>query len=164
MRDIKVFCFAFCFALCSSMAVNGQNEASLSSRIMEALKAKEPGWKAIGGIENHTPIVPSERRIFCAVWASPKSRSEDVHVSVYSVENHGEAAAWLGPLRNRQVAPGWKVSPYQIGDEGYLSQYKAGERFEIAFRRGSVVARISGNDLRRLKDFARCVIDQIPSN
>jgi hypothetical protein len=146
------------------MAVNGQNEASLSSRIMEALKAKEPGWKAIGGIENHTPLVPSERRIFSAVFASPKSRSEDVRVSVYGIENHGEAAARLGRVRNRQVAPGWQVSTYQIGDEGYLSKYEDGEQFEIEFRRGSVVARISGNDLRRLKDFARRVIDQIPSN
>ena len=161
---IKVFCFALWLGLCFSIAASGQNEASLSSRIMEALKAKEPGWKAIGVIENHTPIVPSERRIFCAVWASPKSRSEDVHVSVYSVENHGEAAAWLGPLRNRQVAPGWKVSPYQIGDEGYLSQYKAGERFEIAFRIGSAVAKIAGDHLLTVKDFAKCIVDQIPAN
>jgi hypothetical protein len=164
MRHIKVFCFALWLVLCSSIAVNGQNDASLSSRIFEALKAKEPGWKAIGGIENHTPLVPSERRIFCAVWESPKSRSEDVHVSVYGVENHGEAAAWLGRVRNRQVAPGWQVSTYQIGDEGYLSKYKDGERFEIEFRRGSVVARIAGNNLRTVKDFAKCVIDQIPSN
>ncbi len=55
MRHIKVFCFALWLVLCPSIAVNGQNEASLSSRIFEALKAKEPGWKAIGGIENHTP-------------------------------------------------------------------------------------------------------------
>jgi hypothetical protein len=164
MRHTKVFCFALWLVLCSSIAVNGQNEASLSSRIFEALKAKEPGWKAIGGIENHTPLVPSERRIFCAVWESPKSRSEDVHVSVYSVENHGEAAAWLGPVRNKQVAAGWQVSTYQIGDEGYLSKYKDGERFEIEFRRGSVVAKIAGNGLRTVKDFARCIVDQIPAN
>jgi hypothetical protein len=163
MRHIKVFCFALWLVLCSSIAVNGQNEASLSSRIFEALKAKEPGWKAIGGIENHPLLVPSERPIFCALWESPKPRSEDVRVSVYSVENHGEAAAWLGPLRNRQVAAGWQVSTYQIGDEGYLSKYK-GERFEIQFRRGSVVARIAGNNLRTVKDFAKCVIDQILEN
>jgi hypothetical protein len=164
MRRIKVFCFALWLALCFSIAVNGQNEASLSSRIVEALKAKEPGWKPIATIENRMPLVPSERRIFTAVWASPKSRSEDVHVSVYGVENHGEAAAWLGPVRNRQVAAGWQVRTYQIGDEGYLSKYKDGERFEIEFRRGSVVAKIAGNDLRTVKDFGKCVIEQIPSN
>jgi len=164
MRHIKVFCFAFWLALCSSIAVNGQNEASLSSRILGALKTKEPGWKPIATIESRMPLVPSERRILTAVWASPKSRSEDVDVSVYSVENLREAAAWLGPVRNRQVAAGWQVGTYQIGEEGYLSKYKNGERFDIEFRRGNVVAKIAGNDLRRVKDFARCVIDQIPSN
>ena len=164
MRHIKALCFALWLALCSSIAVSGQNEASLSSRIMEALKAKEPGWKPISAIENRMPLVPSERRIFTAVWASPKSHSEDVNVSVYRVENYGKAEAWLGPVRNRQVAAGWQVSTYQIGDEGYLSKYKDGERFEIEFRRGSVVAKIAGNGLRAVKDFARCIVDQIPAN
>jgi hypothetical protein len=162
MKHIKVFCFALWLALCSSMAVNGQNEVSLSSRIMEALKTKEPGWKPIGVVENRPLRVLSERSILYAVWTSPKSRSEDVDVSVYSVENHHEAAAWLGPLRKKQVAADWKVSTYQIGDEGYLSKYKDGERLVIEFRKANVVAKIAGNDLRRVKDSARCVVDQIP--
>ena len=58
---------------------------------MEALKAREPGWKPIATFENCILLVPSERRIFAAVWVSPKSHSEDVNASVYSVENHGEA-------------------------------------------------------------------------
>jgi hypothetical protein len=45
-----------------------------------------------------------------------------------------------------------------------LSKDKDGERFEIEFRIGSVVARIAGNDLRTVKDFARYVIDQLPPN
>ena len=162
MKHIKVFCFALWLALCSSMALNGQNEVSLSSRIMKALKTKEPGWEPIGVIENRPLLVPSERSILYAVWTSPKSRSEDVNVSVYSVENHDEAVAWLGPVRKRQVAAGWQVSLYPIGDEGYLSKYKDGERFEIEFRKARVVAKIAGNDLRRVKDSARCVVDQIP--
>jgi hypothetical protein len=164
MRHIKVFCFAFWLVLSSSMAVNGQNEASLSSRMIEALKAKEPGWKYIASIENLTPLVPSQTRILTAVWVSPKLRSEDVNVSVYGVKNHGEAAAWLAPVRDKHVAVDWRVSTYLVGDEGYLSKYKDGDRFEIAFRKGSVVARIAGNDLRMVKEFARCVVDQIPPN
>ena len=67
MRHIKVFCFALLLVLCSSIAVNGQNEASLSSRIFEALKAKEPGWKAIGGIENHPPRAKRKAHFLCGV-------------------------------------------------------------------------------------------------
>ena len=162
MKHIRVFCFVFGLGLCSSMTVHGQNEASLSSRITEALKTKEPGWKPIASIENRTPLVPSERRILTAVWSSPKSHCEDVNVSVYSVENHEEAVTWLGPVRKTQVATGWQVSTYRIGDEGYLSKYKDGERFDIQFRKANIVAKIAGNDLRRVKDFARCVVDQIP--
>ena len=109
MKHVKVFCFAIGLALCSSMAARGQNAGSLSSRIMEALKTKEPGWKPIGVVENRPLLVPSERSILYAVWTSPKSRSEDVNVSVYSVENHDEAAAWLGPFRKKQVAAGWQA-------------------------------------------------------
>ena len=162
MKHVKVFCFALWLAICSSMVANGQNEVSLSSRIMKALKTKEPGWEPIGVIENRPLLVPSERSILYAVWTSPKSSSEDVNVSVYSVENHDEAVAWLGPARKRQVAAGWQVSLYPIGDEGYLSKYKDGKRFEIALRRGKVVAWVKGDDLRRIIDSARCVVDQIP--
>jgi len=162
MKHIRVFCFVLVLGISSSMTVHGQNGISLSSRITEALKTKEPGWKPIASIENRTPLVPSERRILTAVWSSPKSHAEDVNVSVYSVENHEEAAAWLGPARKRQVATGWQVSTYQIGDEGYLLKYKDGERFDIEFRKADVVAKIAGNDLRRVKDFAKCVVEQIP--
>jgi len=164
MRYIKVFCYAFWLVLCFSVSVNGQEETSLSSRIMEALKTMEPGWKPIATIENLIPLVPSQRRILTAVWASPRSRSEDVNVSVYRVENHAEAAAWLAPVRDKRAAAGWQVNTYKIGDEGYLSKYEDGERFEIEFRRGNVVAKIAGNYLPRVKDFAKCVFDQIPSN
>jgi hypothetical protein len=164
MRYVKAFSLTVWLVLCSSMAANGQNEPSLSSRIIEALKAKEAGWQRIAPIENRVLLVPSERRIVAAVWVNPKSRSEDVEVSVYSVENRGEAVAWLEPVRNKQVAAGWQVSTYPIGDEGYLSKYKDGKRFEIAFRRGKVVAWVKGDDLRRIKDSAKCVVDQIPPN
>jgi hypothetical protein len=163
MRYTEALCLALWLALFSSTALNGQNETSLSSRIMEALKAKESGWKPIGLVENRILLVPSEKRILTAVWVSPQSRSKDVNLYVYSVESHGEAAAWLAPLRDKKVASGWQVSAYQIGDEGYLSRYKD-ERFEIAFRRGNVVTKIAGNDPRRVKDFAKCIVDQIRAN
>jgi hypothetical protein len=163
MRYVEAFCLAFWLAFCSSTAVRGQNESSLSSRITEALKAREPGWKRIAPVENRVLLVPSERRVVMAVWVNPKSGSEDVVVSVYSVKDHGEAVAWLRPVRNKEVGAGWHVSTYEIGDEGYLSKFKGRERFEIAFRRGNFVAWVKGNDLRKLKDSAKCVVDQIPA-
>ena len=165
MRSTEAICLALWLALCSSATVKGQNEPSLSARIRKALTAAEPEWTPVPAIVNGPgPRVPSEKRILTDVWESPKSQSENMTVDVYGVENRVEATAWLRFVRNRQVAPGWQVSIYQIGDEGYLSKYKDGERFDIQFRKGNVVAEMAGNDLRRVKTFAKCTVDQIPAN
>jgi hypothetical protein len=114
-------------------------------KIIDALEAKEPNWKYIGAVESgRVPLEPSEKRIVVGTWQGPKSRSQDVVVSVYSVENREEAAKWLQPVRDKHVADGWQVSAFQIGDEGYLSKYKNGDRFDIEFRKGTVVAKIAG--------------------
>jgi hypothetical protein len=165
MNYTKALWMALWLALWLSATAMGQDEPSLNLRIVEALKAKEPEWKPISVIESgRIPVVSIEKRIVAAVWQNPKSHSEDVDVFVYGVANRIEAAAWLGPVRNRQLAPGWQVSAYQIGDEGYLAKYKHGGRFEIEFRSGVVVAKIAGNDPRMVKDFAKCIIHQIPAN
>ena len=83
------------------------------------------------------------KRIVVGAWQVPKSRSQDVFVSVYSVENREEAAKWLQPVRDKHVAEGRHVNPFQIGDEGYLSKYKNGDRFDIEFRSGAIVAKNS---------------------
>ena len=95
---------------------------------------------------------------------SPKSKSEDVTVEVYSVDSLEEAAAWLEPVRGKQVADGWEVSSFQIGDEGYFSKYKDGGRFEISFRKGTVVGRASAGELNTLKDFSQVIVESIPPN
>jgi hypothetical protein len=137
----------------------------LSARIIDALKVKEPDWKYSGGvIDNTFLIVPSQKRIVVGRWQSPKSHSQDVVVAVYSVENRDEAAKWLQPVRGKHVAEGWHVSPFKIGDEGYLSKYKNGDRFDIEFRRGTVVAKIAGDDQDRVKEFAQYIVEQIPAN
>jgi hypothetical protein len=166
----KLICFqyfflALTFTVFSSFGISAQNEPSLSMRIVNALKVKEPNWKYIGAIESgRVPLVPSERRIIVGTWEGPKSRSQDVVVSVYSVENREEAAKWLQPVRDKHVADGWQVSPFEIGDEGYLSKYKDGDRFDIEFRKGTVVAKIAGNDPDRVKEFAQCIVEQTAAN
>jgi hypothetical protein len=97
---------------------------------MEALKTKEPGWKPIAYID----FPHSRCQVKGAFSVNPKSRSEDVNVSVYSVESHGEAAPWLGGVRNWRVAAGWQVSTYRIGDEGYLFRHPFSEN-EISGQR-----------------------------
>jgi len=163
--QLRAFRLAFCLAVFSSVVTNPQNDSSLATRIEKALKAKEPDWRYVGAIESgRVPLVPSERRIITGTWSGPKSRSQDVDIFVYSVESREEAAAWLRPVRDKRVAEGWQVNVFQIGDEGYLSKYKNGNRFDIAFRRGTVVAKLAGDDLDRVREFAHCVVEQIAAN
>jgi hypothetical protein len=128
---------------------------------VKALEADEPDWKYIGCIEFPLfPRVSSERRIITGIWTNPQARSKDVRVSVYSIESREEAAKWLGPVRDTD----WQVSPFEIGDEGYLSKHKDGDRFNIEFRRGAVVVRIEGTYLAMVKEFAQAVVKQIRAN
>ena len=138
---------------------------SLSGRIVVALKTKEPDWEYWGAIESgHVPLVPSETPILVGAWHGPKYPSQYVDVSVYSVKNREEVAKWLEPVRDKHLYAGWQVSAFQIGDEGYLSKYKNGDAFEIEFGKGPLVAKITGNDLERVKEFAQCVVEQINAN
>jgi hypothetical protein len=43
-----------------------------------------------------------------------------------------------------------------------LSKYKDGERFEISFRKGTVVGRTSAGRLSKLKEFAQFIVESIP--
>jgi hypothetical protein len=161
----QFLCAALCFVAFPSGATKAQSESSLSARIVEALKGAEPDWKYIGYLE--FPLfsrVSSERRIITGIWTNPQTRSKDVKVLVYSLESRGKAAKWLTPVRDQQFPVGWQVSTFQIGDEGYLSNFKNGDRFDIEFRRGTVAAKIEGANLAKVKEFAQTVVEQIRAN
>lgn len=152
------------FAVFSPFGTMAQTP-SLSSRIVSALRAKQPDWKYFGAIESgHIPLVPSEQPVTVGGWHGPNSASDDVLVFLYSVKNRKEATKWLEPVRDKHVYEGWQVSPFQIGDEGYLSEYRDGHQFEIEFRKGSVVTKIAGRDLNRAKEFAQCIVEEIDPN
>lgn len=166
MRRVEIVCVALGLALCCSMTVEGQNQSSVASKITEVLKAKEVGWTFIAAVESgRVPIVPSEKRILVGIWESPKvaGASERVHVFIYEVENPGEAAVWLKPVSNGQVADGWQISSYRIGNEGYLANYRVGKRFEIQFRSGNFVGKIAGGELSRVQEFAKYIVARVPT-
>jgi hypothetical protein len=132
---------------------------------VEALKANEADWKYIGCLEfPYFHRVTSERRIVTGIWTNLQARSKDVKISVYRVESRGEAAQWLRPDSDQQLGDSWQVSTFEIGDEGFLSKDKNGDRFAIEFRRGTVVARIEADELDRTKEFAQTVVEQIRAN
>jgi hypothetical protein len=160
MRYVQIFCLTFALALCSSTSVRAQNE-EFASRVIDALNASEPGWRYVPVFESaHTRPVPSEKRIVVGIWRHESDR-EEVHVWIYQVESRREAAKWLKPGRTKQSALGWHISGYRIGDEGYLSKYRNGERFDIQFRTGNIVCKIAGDSLTSISAFAQHTVDQV---
>jgi hypothetical protein len=87
-----------------------------------------------------------------------------VNVFIYAVENRADAAEWLKPVRSGQVPADWKTDHVHVGDERLLAENKNGERFEIQFRKGKVVVKIGANDLSTVKEFARYIVEQLPTN
>jgi hypothetical protein len=61
----------------------------------------------------------------------------------------------LNSMRQGKVAPGWKVKPYSIGDEAYLGTFRNGSRYEIHFRKDTVIVRVSSDSIRLAERFAK---------
>jgi hypothetical protein len=166
MVSTKRLCLTLSFMLCATAApLKAQSESPLAIRIRQTIEAKELRWLYIVGFESgRVPLVPSEKRILVGVWERKfhGGGNDSVLLRVYGVDNSAEAQMWLSPASKGQVAAGWRISKYRIGDEGYLFEYQDGRQFGIQFRKGVIVAGLSGQDLRIVKRFAKYVVAQIP--
>jgi len=163
-KQVKKLCVSVTFILCYLISVKAQDEPSLGLQIRQAVKAKEPAWKFIAGIESgRVPVVPGERTVLVGEWRHnfKNGRQENIDIHVYRVESQAEAIKWLKPIADGQVAAGWRIDGYKIGAEGYLATFQAGKRFGIYFRSGNVVGSISGDNLNTVERFAKHVISQI---
>jgi hypothetical protein len=160
MRYVQIFCLTLGLALCSTISAEAQNE-EFALRVIDSINASEPGWQYVPVLESaHIRLVLSEKMIVVGIWRHESDR-EEVHVWIYQVENRREAAKWLKPVRTKQTAPGWHISGYRIGDEGYVSKYRNGERFDIQFRTGNIVCKIAGDSLTSVSAFAEHLVDQV---
>jgi hypothetical protein len=111
----------------------------------------------------HIRLVPSEKPILTAVWQNRHFSADAVSVSVYGVANTKEATDWLKPMRLRRVSSGWKVRPYHFGDESYLAEHAHPAQFEIQFRSGNSVAKVSASDLELAEEFAQTIARELAS-
>ena len=80
---------------------------------------------------------------------------------IFQVNSSTDAKVSLSPVREGKVARGWKVERLKIGDEGYLTTFKNGGRFEIQFRKGTIVVSVSSDSFPLGDRFAQLVAAQI---
>lgn len=142
-------------------------EVPVVEKIENAIRAAEPGWRCIHAVLNAPPPdVPSEKRLVASVWehTSKAGRRESVHMLISQVASPADGKLSLESVSDGKVAPGWKVKPYSLGDEGYLSTFRNGSRYEIHFRKDTVVIRVSSDSIRLAERFARYAEAQIKLN
>ena len=141
-----------------------QDESPLVVRVERIIKNKEPNWRYIRGIQSgHVPRVPSEKILVTSLWERRRKggKREGVSVNLYEVSSASEAESWLKPISAGDVALGWKVEKYQVGDEAYLSKSRNGRRFSLHIRKNNIVVEVSGESLDSVKRFARYVVSGI---
>jgi hypothetical protein len=139
-------------------------EEQLVSKVENAIRRAQPGWRYTRAILNAPPpIVQSERVLVAEVWEHDleTGTKDDVDLYLFRVDSRPDAEMSLSEVRNGKVAKGWRVRGFHIGDEGYLIRFRNGERFELNFRKGTTIVRVSSNSLRLVKQFAQLVAAQL---
>ncbi len=132
----------------------------------QASRTQSEGAGTAGGtrgvFNGPRPRVPSERLLSLSVWdhISDNGERESVDLKISQVDSRADAETSLEPFREGKVATGWKVERFRIGDEGFLSTSKDGGRFEISFRKGTVV-KVSSDSFRAAERFAQHVASEI---
>ncbi len=141
-----------------------QDESPLVVRVERIIKNKEPNWRYIRGVQSgRVPRVPSEKILVTSLWERNRKngKQEGVSVNIYEVSSASEAGNWLNPIGAGEVASGWKVEEYQIGDEAYLSKFQNGRRYSLHVRKNNIVIEVSGESLDSVKRFAQYVVSGI---
>jgi hypothetical protein len=139
-------------------------ETPLVDKVENAIRSTKPGWRCTRGILNAAPpLVPSQRPLVVEAWdhTSQGGKRESVEVMIFQVDSRTDAKVSLSPVREGEVATGWKVERLKIGDEGYLATFGNGSRFEVQFRKGTIVVTVSSDSFPLADRFAQLVAAQI---
>ena len=139
-------------------------EAPLVTKVENAIRNTEPGWRCIRGVlDAPWQLVPGERLLVASECdqRSQTGKRQSVDLRIFQVDSPTDAKICLAPVRDRKVAAGWKVQEFKIGDEGYLATFTNKARFEIQFRKGVIFATLSSDSFRLVDKFAKLVASQI---
>jgi hypothetical protein len=164
MHKAIILSLALVFLLVTPPLAKAQGESLVVVRVESMIKNKEPNWRYIRGIQSgRVPKVPSEKILVTSLWERKRKngKREGVGVNIYEVSSASEAGSWLKPINAGEVASGWRVEKYQIGDEAYLSKFQNGRGYSLQFRKNNIVVEVSGESLDSVKRFAQYVVSGI---
>jgi hypothetical protein len=88
--------------------------------------------------------------------------AQGVHVMVYRFATEKAAAQVILGQPRGALAPGWAVTPYDLGDGGNIASYRDNYRnviqYSLSFRKGRFLAILTGRSRPDVERFARLVL------
>jgi hypothetical protein len=161
MRKATIPSLALLLLLVTAPLAKAQGESPVVVRVERFIKDKEPNWRYIRGVQSgRAPGAPSEKILVTSLWERKRKngKREGVGVNIYEVSSASEAGSRLKSISAGEVASGWRVEKYQIGDEAHLSKFRNGRRYSLQFRKNNIVVEVSGESLDSVKRFAQHVV------
>jgi hypothetical protein len=145
------------------MPVRAQNELPVISRVERVIKNKEPEWKYIRGICTCPPLIPEQKSVSVTEWERQDKRGirESIDIEFYDVASAEEASQWMLRFDRGEVAEGWKIKKYDLGEQAYSLTYRDGSRTSIIFGNSNIVVMVSGEHSEDVERFARYVNEEM---
>ncbi len=163
MMKLKILWLVLLLFICTATPVEAQNDLPVISRVERVIKYKEPKWQYIRGICTCPPLIPGQKSMSVTQWVRQNERGirESIRIDFYEVTSAEEVAQWMLHFDRGEIAEGWQVKKYDLGDQAYILSYRDGSRTSIYFRKDNIVVEVSGESLKDVERFAQHVIEAI---
>lgn len=148
--------------ICSFTPVSAQNdELPVISRAERLIEDKEPGWQLIRGVCNCPTFMAGQKSVSVESWVRQSKRGvrESIEIEFYEVATLEDAAKWMQHYEKGDVAEGWQVKKYELGDEAYILSYREGSRTSICFRKDKIIVEVSSASSEDVERFAKYVLE-----
>jgi len=139
-------------------------EVSILKAAVAAARKAEPDWKFEGTMINAPgKLIDEELGVSGGGWyRADTGLDQGVHVMVYRIATEKAAAQFILGQARGAVAPGWTVTPYDLGDAGNIASYRDNYRnvvqYNLSFRKGRFLAILTGRSSPDVERFARLVL------
>jgi hypothetical protein len=165
MRYGMIVSLAVLMAGGSASALQDNPESAILSRAATAVRKAEPAWRFISAIVNAPPLMAEQLGAAGGGWyRSPDDLSTGVNVVVYRISTPEAAAGWLYRRAHGEVATGWIVAPYDLGDGANMATLvdpSLPTTYNLSIRKGRYLAHIAGRSKDTVERFAQFVLAEM---
>lgn len=128
-------------------------------RAAAAIVKVEPAWRFRAGVCDCNPVL-DEIQAVVGTWEQSNAA---VAVLLHTSKSVDSASRWMNEAaRDRLVRlPEWTVATFELAEGAYLGTYRNGERYDLTFRKGRVIAGIGSKSKSDIERFAKYILDAI---